>query len=320
MRTRTLRVLVSAVSLLSSLVAAQETTSRVIPFTLSTSLPADTPQEVSVELWDAAIGGTLIFVEDYVGPAALAVDSTGSISFWFGNLHQPSGLNPEDFPFGSSRYLDVTQRGMSALAARVPLTAMPFAPRGATGPTGAQGAAGPTGPIAPRGPTGPEGPRGLPGTNLVWVDANGLVLGTVAEFDYGSHGRGFGVEGLLLDSNGWIWHLDTETARIGPVQPDPLFEPALVPFYTFPGCAGATHIDPSLTGRPRWVHSVVGRSGFFARTDHQQIKVVRALSYLLGPDDCRPANGDIGVILFDQMRSVPPLTINPVGPVHVERR
>src|SRR5215471_13980826 len=143
---------------------AQDNTSRVIPFSVSTSLPPQTTQEVVVELWDAATGGTLQFSESYVGPEALSVDSTGAISFTFGSLQVPPGLNPDDFPSGSSRYLDVTQAGASVLSARLPLTAMPFAlspgPEGPPGPQGPEGAPGATG---PQGATGAQGPQGVPG-------------------------------------------------------------------------------------------------------------------------------------------------------------
>ena len=128
---------------------AQDNTSRVIPFSVSTSLPPQTTQEVVVELWDAATGGTLQFSESYVGPEALSVDSTGAISFTFGSLQVPPGLNPDDFPSGSSRYLDVTQSGGSVLGTRVPLTAMPFAicpgPGGRPGRRARPGATGTTG-------------------------------------------------------------------------------------------------------------------------------------------------------------------------------
>src|SRR5260370_15835249 len=97
---------------------AQEVTSREIPFYLPTSLPPFTTQEVVVELWDAAIAGNLLLDDSYVGTNALPVDSAGEISFTFGSLHQPTGLNPDDFPSGSSRYLDVTQGGGSVLTAR----------------------------------------------------------------------------------------------------------------------------------------------------------------------------------------------------------
>jgi len=143
---------------------AQDNTSRLVPFSLSTLLPPETTQEVVVELWDAQSGGTLQFAESYDGPNALAVGSDGSISFLFGSLQNPPGLNPADFPSGSSRYLDVTQAGASVLPARVPLTAMPFAlspgPPGPTGPQGPQGIPGATG---PQGPTGDQGPQGVPG-------------------------------------------------------------------------------------------------------------------------------------------------------------
>src|SRR6202158_1183182 len=144
----------------------QDATSRLIRFSLPTSLSAGT-QEVRVELWDAATGGTLIFYEVYAGPDALTVGDDGSISFLFGSLQNPSGLNPNDFPSGSARYLDATQGGASVLSARVPLTAMPFAlspgPPGPTGPQGPQGAPGATGPQGPIGATGPQGVTGAQG-------------------------------------------------------------------------------------------------------------------------------------------------------------
>ncbi len=92
---------------------AQDATSRLIPFALRTSLPPQTTQEVDVQLWDAQSGGALIFDESYTGPNALRVDEDGSISFRFGSLQMPPGLNPGDFTAGSSRYLDITQGGVS---------------------------------------------------------------------------------------------------------------------------------------------------------------------------------------------------------------
>src|ERR1700687_5228564 len=83
---------------------AQEVTSREIPFSLQTSLPPGTTQEIVVELWDSTSGGNLLFDEPYTGSNALNVDGAGGISFTFGSLHQPTGLNPDDFPSRSSRY------------------------------------------------------------------------------------------------------------------------------------------------------------------------------------------------------------------------
>ncbi len=75
---------------------AQDPSSRLIPFTLSTSLPPSTTQEVEVELWDASSGGALIFAEAYTGPNALSVDDGGNISFLFGSLQTPVVCqNPE---------------------------------------------------------------------------------------------------------------------------------------------------------------------------------------------------------------------------------
>ena len=153
--------------------SAQDPSSRLVPFTLATSLPPQTMQEVDVELWDASSGGALIFDESYTGSNALTVDNDGKISFLFGSLQTPPGLNPGDFSSGSSRYLDVTQAGASVLSARLPLTAVPFSlspgPQGPPGPEGPQGLIGPPGadgapgPQGLQGPPGPQGPQGLQG-------------------------------------------------------------------------------------------------------------------------------------------------------------
>ncbi len=52
---------------------AQDASSRLIPFSLSTTLQPQTTQEVVVQLWDASSGGALIFDESYTGRDALAV-------------------------------------------------------------------------------------------------------------------------------------------------------------------------------------------------------------------------------------------------------
>jgi len=117
MEKRTAWVLTVAVILLPvTFSRAQEITSRVIPFNLPTSLPPGTTQEVVVELWSVASGGVRIFSESYAGADLLAVDESGSISLRLGSLQHPPGLNPEHFPSGSSRYVDVTQGGKSVLS------------------------------------------------------------------------------------------------------------------------------------------------------------------------------------------------------------
>jgi hypothetical protein len=109
-------------------VGAQET-SRVIPFnSVATTLPPNTLQDVTVQLWDAAGGGSPLFSEAQPG---LAVDINGNINFVFGSLTPgpPGGLDPNNFPSGSSRFVDVVNgKGNSVLATgRLPLTATPFA-------------------------------------------------------------------------------------------------------------------------------------------------------------------------------------------------
>src|SRR5258707_9716954 len=88
------------------MVRAQET-SRVIPFNLATTLQPGTIQDVTVQLWEAPSGGTgPLFFEPQPG---LSVDDNGNIKFVFGSLTpgDPAGLDPYDFPSGSSRFLDV---------------------------------------------------------------------------------------------------------------------------------------------------------------------------------------------------------------------
>ncbi len=160
---------------------AQEATSRLIPFSLATSLPPLTTQEVVVELWDAGSGGVLIFSEAYTGANALPVDGSGFISFRFGSLQLPPGLNPAHFPSGSARYLDVTQAGMSVLSARLPLTAVAFA----LSP-------------GPEGPPGPPGPSDVP-ENLTMVNstatAGNILKGGVLFL------HNFGTNNTFLGSN-----------------------------------------------------------------------------------------------------------------------
>src|SRR5712692_6266556 len=79
MRRRTVRVWLVVICFPLIAAQAQETTSRIIPFSLQTLLTPKTTQEVVVELWDAEIDGTLIFAESYTGKNALLVDSAGSI-------------------------------------------------------------------------------------------------------------------------------------------------------------------------------------------------------------------------------------------------
>lgn len=145
---------------------AQET-SQVIPFTsVATNLPPGTTQDVSAQLWDAATGGTLLFSEAQPG---LAVDNSGFINFVFGSLTS-GGLDPANFPSGSSRFLDVVDAtSASVLAARLPLNATAFAL-----------SPGPQGPPGERGPQGDPGPPGPP-VNITSPDGSLVFGGTITD-------------------------------------------------------------------------------------------------------------------------------------------
>jgi len=126
---------------------AQET-SRVIPFdNVVTTLHPLTHQELAVQLWDSNLGGLLLYSE---GHPQIKVDLLRRIDFLFGS-GTPNGLDPLDFPSGSSRYVDVVDsNGKTVLPARLPLLAVAFAlSPGPQGPTGPQGTPGPPGPPGP---------------------------------------------------------------------------------------------------------------------------------------------------------------------------
>ena len=162
--TLNLGIVVLVCSLIPTPVLRAQETSRVIFFgNLVTTLPPSTPgQAVTLQLWDAAGGGNSLYCENQM----LDVDTNQTISFSFGAGTPPAppcpslppGLDPTNFPSGSSRFLDVvnTGSGVSVLAARLPLSATPFAlSPGPTGPAGPAGAAGPAGPPGAAGPPGP---------------------------------------------------------------------------------------------------------------------------------------------------------------------
>jgi len=105
----TLGLIVTLVLLRTTRVGAQET-SRVVPFNnVATTLPPSTVQDVAVQLWDVAGGGkSPLFSEAQPG---LVVDINGNINFVFGSLSPgpPAGLDPSNFPSGSSRFIDVLE-------------------------------------------------------------------------------------------------------------------------------------------------------------------------------------------------------------------
>jgi hypothetical protein len=167
--------------------AQAQATSRVIPInSVATSLPASTTQDVTIQLWDAPSGGTLLFAEAQPG---LPVDDSGAISVVFGG-QTATGLDPTNFPTGSSRFLDVVDgTSTSVLAGRIPLAAVAFAlspgPAGPPGPPGPRGDTGPQGNPGQQGnpgPPGPPGSQGPPGVvqAVTAGDASVSVAGTAA--------------------------------------------------------------------------------------------------------------------------------------------
>lgn len=115
---------------------AQET-SRVIPFNNvpTTIAPSSTGQILTIQLWDAATAGSVLYCENQT----LDVDASGAISFNFGAgtapapacASGPPGLKPQDFPSGTSRFLDVVDATATSVlpisSGRIPLTAAAFA-------------------------------------------------------------------------------------------------------------------------------------------------------------------------------------------------
>jgi len=131
------------------------------------SIAPGTTFDGRVQLFDAPDGTIPLFEELQPG---LTVADDNSFSFLFGS-QTPSGLNPDNFQSGTSRYLDVLDNLTSASVlpggARIPLNATAFAlspgPQGATGPMGAPGPTGATGAPGPAGATGPTGATGAMG-------------------------------------------------------------------------------------------------------------------------------------------------------------
>ncbi len=165
---RRLLLILTLVLALVVAVRADDPTSKYVSLApIATTLPpSSTGVSVQFEIWDSATAGTIISTQPHmvdIDGAAFMTNDTGAGDLLLG---RPGGLSAADFPAGSSRYLDVTRSGISVLAARLPLYAVPFTvspgppgpagPQGPAGPTGASGPAGPQGPIGPQGPTGPS--------------------------------------------------------------------------------------------------------------------------------------------------------------------
>jgi len=134
MRFKVQLVSIVALVLSAAAVASAQETSRTIAFSgiVTIIAPSSSSQALTLQLWDAATGGAQLYCENQT----LDVDDNSAISFTLGTGSAPSppcpsvppGLNPNNFPAGASRYLDVVDNtATSVLSARVPLTAAAFA-------------------------------------------------------------------------------------------------------------------------------------------------------------------------------------------------
>jgi collagen type VII alpha len=172
-------LLLAASAAVSAVCLAQSPTSRTIPESATTTLPANTTQTVTAQLWSSATGGNLVLSET---EPSLSVDNSQRVAFLLGS-QTVGGLSSSHFVSGNSLYLDILQGGVSVISGgRVPLYAAPFSLttgpagptgpqgpmglqglKGATGPQGATGLTGATGAKGATGATGLEGPRGIQG-------------------------------------------------------------------------------------------------------------------------------------------------------------
>ena len=166
----------------------------------TTLQPSSTGVSVQFEIWDSATAGIVISTQPHTvdtDAASFMTNDTGAGDLLLG---RPGGLSAADFPAGSSRYLDVTQGGISVLAARLPLYAVPFTvspgPQGLAGPTGATGPAGPAGPQGPIGPQGPTGPsaafKNVLGTAFINLSSTPKMIAS-ATFTAPSGGQAFAI-------------------------------------------------------------------------------------------------------------------------------
>jgi hypothetical protein len=199
---------------------AQAPTSQEIHFdVLLSKLPFGSTQNVTVQVWDSALLGNMVYSEGH----SLKVGLLGNLDLVIGSVTPiPAGT----FPTGSSRYLDVTlnSTGNSVLFnGRKPLYADAFALSGAVGPAGPQGIQGPKGDkgdtgapgvgmqgpqgiqgvAGPQGPTGPTGATGPAGSNATSAGKAGMCGGddTIRFVDCGN--------GTVTDTiYGLIWLKD----------------------------------------------------------------------------------------------------------------
>src|SRR6202035_3476805 len=92
---------------------AQAPTSQEIHFDSRLSnLHNNSTHDLTVQVWDAAVGGNMVFSEAHPG---VQVGLQGNLDLVIGSL-TAGGIPSSDFPSGASRYLDVVDStGISVL-------------------------------------------------------------------------------------------------------------------------------------------------------------------------------------------------------------
>src|SRR5260370_17171914 len=98
------------------LLHAEDPTSKFLPLApLGSSLAASTSNAVQFEVWDQAVGGSIVFSEAHLVDTDALSNITNDTGFVDLLLARPAGLVSANFPAATSRYLNVTQNAITVL-------------------------------------------------------------------------------------------------------------------------------------------------------------------------------------------------------------
>ena len=167
--------------------------------------------------------------------------------------------------------------------------------KGEPGPAGAQGAKGERGDVGPAGERGADGAAIAGARIVVWVDANGAVVGP---------------ESLFVDDAGVQWPLDRETGEVD------LGVPLALRFGAV-DCSGAPMVQ---VPPPRRAFTAGTDGGVYVRpNDSLRAEVVDVHTQPNGSAACLEA-GPLAVMPLSELRSVAAPSSPFTGPLHVEWR
>lgn len=162
------------------------------------------------------------------------------------------------------------------------------------------GTPGPEGPAGPAGPQGPSGSSSSGTGRLVWKDATGSLVGRDAS--------------VYQDGAGWVWFLDTETAR-----PNSSHGLTAI-WYTGASCAGTAYVAAAV---PRVPFKVPGTSAYRVRPDTLTTETPTLVSARDALNNCVVASQS-GVRMIPFAQTAPAQAIvepswSFVPPLHLER-